>query len=233
MRAVLRFLVLLCVVMVACVGFSRAQVGADGVKSQSLSFTRIGGMTDADSIGRMLKMDASGNAKMVDADRDRDLVLGQNSIINATITSASAESSVAFPVGNARHITVWIKASPEVGTDALLAVQLRLHLTSASDSTSIGAWSPRFAVNTNISALPDTVGDTRIAASDPAYSDEILVFRSGKRRSAGNPGAFNWNTLIPLTYTVVPGSGSYFSIRVRNVGAGSCGAQVHYRASAL
>jgi hypothetical protein len=177
-------------------------------------------------------VDATGNAQTVDADRDRDLVLGQTSIINATIASASAESSIAFPIGNAKHVTVWIKASPAVGTDALLAVQMRLHLSSASDSNSVGSWSPRYGINTNISAAQDTIGDNRIGAYVP-YSDEVLVMRSGKRRSAGNPGAFNWNTLVPLTYTVVPGSGSYFSIRVRNAGASSCGVIVHYRASAL
>lgn len=199
--------------------------------SNTYNYQTQGGVNFNTKSGQVV--DASGNAKVVDADRDRDLVLGQNSIINATISSASAESSITFPVGNAKHITVWIKASPAVGTDALLAVGLRLHLSSSSDSNSVGGWGPRFNVNSNVSALPDTVGDTRIAASDPAYSDEILVFRSGKRRSAGNPGAFNWNTLIPLTYTVVPGSGSYFSIRVRNVAASSCGVIVHYRASAL
>lgn len=72
MRAITRFLVLLFVVDLACVGISRAQVGADGVKSQSLTFQRVGGITSADSVGRLLKMDASGNAKVVDADRDRD-----------------------------------------------------------------------------------------------------------------------------------------------------------------
>jgi hypothetical protein len=177
-------------------------------------------------------VDATGNAKVVDADRDRDLVLGQNQIISATITAASAESSITFPVGNARHITLWIKASPAVGTNALLAVQLRLHLSSASDSTSIGAWSPRYGANSFIAAGPDTVGDTRLNAG-ASYSDEIAVFRSGARRSAGNAGAFNWNTLIPITYTLAPGAGSYFSVRVRNAGAGSCGVVVHYRASAL
>lgn len=178
------------------------------------------------------KVDATGNASITDADRDRDLILGQNSIINATISAASAESSVAFPIGNARHITVWIKASPAVGTDALLGVRLRLHLSSASDSNSVGGWGPKFGMNTNISAWPDTIGDTRMAVMN-ASPDEVMLLRSGRRRSAGNPGAFNWNSLIPVTYTIAPGAGSYFSILIRNAGAGSCGVLVHYRASAL
>jgi hypothetical protein len=233
MRAFLRWTSLVAAVALLTVVGVRAQtIGGDGTRAQSFGFTRVGG-TSADSINRILKMDANGNAKVVDADRDRDLVLGQNSIINATITAASAESSIAFPVGNARHITVWIKASPAVGTDALLGVRLRLHLSSASDSNSIGGWGPRFGMNTNISAAADTVGDTRYGTSVQINPDEVLVLRSGRRRSAGNPGAFNWNSLIPVTYTIAPGAGSYFSILIRNAGGGSCGVVAHYRASAL
>ena len=168
--------------------------------------------------------------------KDRDLVLGQNSIINSTITSFSADSSIAFPVGNARHVTVWVRAIPTAGSNMRLAVQFRLHLSSSADSNSVAPWTSRFGLNAlNSGAGPDSVGDVLAPHADPArpYSDETLVMRSAARASAGAPGAFNWNSMVPLTYEIAPGSGSYFSVRVRNSGTASVKVVVHYRASAL
>lgn len=259
MRAVMRFLVPLFVVLVvAFASLSRAQVGADGVKSQSLSFQRIGGMTPSDSIGRMLKLDASGNAKVVDADRDRDLVLGQNSIINALLGSANrtdsltygADSSIAFPIGNARHITLWFDPKTTTAKDVRLAVQFRVHLSSSADSNSVATVMPTQMFGAGTAkplAIADSLGDIAAATTGQARPTEVLlVWRAGG--GFGGSAAAEWSAPRAkiLTYEVPAGAGSYFSVRVRNLSKGyaissstnatvdgSVRVIVHYRASAL
>lgn len=185
-------------------------------------------------------VDATGNAKVVDADRDRDLVMGQNSIINSTITALSADSSIAFPIGNAKTVTVWLKIIPAAATTtSRVAVQFRLHLSSSSDSNSVAPWTPRHRMAAlNAGSGPDSLGDVAALATNTGYpyTDELLVVRSTLRTGAasgGTPGAFNWNSLVPLTFNIAPGSASYFSVRVRNCGGSSIKVIAHYRASSL
>lgn len=88
-------------------------IGADGVKAQSLGYTRVGGITGADSIGRLLKMDASGNVKVIDADRPED----RSPLTNLLTSSVAANTVLATNVFDASQYTSFqIHVSWSVGT---------------------------------------------------------------------------------------------------------------------
>lgn len=191
--------------------------------------------------------DASGRVLQVDGNRDRDLVLGQNQIIGDTLSVGMADSSIAFPIGNARHLTFWVDVKGIAGVDTRLAVQLRLHLNSASDSSSMAAWTPGMVFGFNniarrdslgtYRAYRDSVGDVGTISAVPMsmpYPDEVLVRWDARRYAAGAGTYYNVPRMKVLTFEVVPGTGSYFSLRVRNLsGSGAARVTVHYRASAL
>lgn len=233
-------------------------IGADGVKTTSLGFTRVGGITGADSLGRILKMDSQGRPQVIDADRDRDLVLGQSGIINTSLGSAfrtdsltfGADSSLAFPVGNARHITLWIDAKTQTAKDVRLAVQFRIHLSSSADSNSVATIMPTQMFGAGAAkpfALADSLGDIAVATTGQARPTEILlVWRAAG--GFGGSAAAEWSAprMKLLTYEVPAGAGTYFSVRIRNLSAGYALSSstnqtatgpvkfiVHYRASAL
>lgn len=211
----------------------------------------VGGVKSADSTGTPLLFDASGDLKMVDADRDRDLVLGQNSIISDTCIAMNAngagafswgaDSSIAFPIGNARHITVWIEVKPTSAADVRLAVQFRLHLSSSSDSNSVAAILPSTSYGYSYSARPDSVGDLVAAPASGAalclagLSNEIVMRWDANRAPGSAGGYYAFPRARVLSYEVAPGAGMYFSVRVRNISGGSASPRitVHYRASAL
>ena len=201
--------------------------------------------------GSHQRVDATGNAQIVDADRDRDLVLGQNSIIADTCIAMNsngassflwgADSSIAYPVGNARHITVWVEVKPTSAADVRLAVQFRLHLSSSSDSNSVAAVLPSTSYGYSYSARPDSVGDLVAAPASGAalclagLSNEIVMRWDANRAPGSAGGYYAFPRARALTYEVAPGVGMYFSVRVRNISGGSASPRVivHYRASAL
>ena len=211
----------------------------------------IGGVYLSDTSSRALAMDASGNAKVVDADRDRDLVLGQTSIINDTLIAMNAngassflygsDSCIAMPVGNARHITLWVEVKPVSAADVRLAVQFRLHLNSSSDSNSVGVVMPSTSYGYSYAARPDSVGDLVAAPASAAalclagLSTETVLRWDATRAPGSVGGYYAFPRAKVLTYEVAPGSGTYFSVRVRNISGGSASPRVivHYRASAL
>jgi len=204
-------------------------------------------------------VDASGNAKVVDADRDRDLAMGQFSIINTLLGSANrtdsltygADSSIAFPVGNARHITLWLDAKTTTAKDVRVAVQFRLHYSATMDSVNTATVMPTqmfgYGNGHNSPALADSIGDIAAAATGQARPSETLVVW----RAAGGFGgsaAAEWSAPRGkiLTFEVPAGVGAYFSVRVRNLSAGYAVTStanatnsgpiriaVHYKASAL
>lgn len=67
----------------------RAQVGADGVKYQTATGTRLIGV-QSDSTQKLLKTDVSGNLKTTDASRDRDLDFYQTLITSTALDSTAA-----------------------------------------------------------------------------------------------------------------------------------------------
>lgn len=204
-------------------------------------------------------VDASGNAKVVDADRDRDLAMGQFSIINTLLGSANrtdsltygADSSIAFPVGNARHVTLWLDAKTTTAKDVRVAVQFRLHYSATMDSVNTAAVMPTqmfgYGAGLDVPAQSDSLGDVFAAATGHARPSETLVVW----RAAGGFGgsaAAEWSAPRGkiLTYEVPAGVGAYFSVRVRNLSAGYAITSttnatnsgpiriaVHYKASAL
>lgn len=241
MRAVMRFLVPLFVVLVvAFAGLSRAQVGADGVKSQGLSFQRIGGITGADSLGRVLKMDASGNAKVVDADRDRDL-WGVYNLINNQLTASGSgmADSNATPVAtyNFRRTGLMFYAQfDSLSSEVKIAVQVRAHYSSATDSASAFPWYRWPVRSTTVASDVDSLGhmtkgtyaQAQITTANVAqssgglWSGEFIVkFQSARQDtvdgiSAGKYGAYPKGIYIPLqdiggNYYWAP----YTSVRVR------------------
>ena len=122
--------------------------------------------------------------------------------------------------------------------DVRLAVQFRMHLSSASDSNSVAVWSPNTIFGA-AAARPDSVGDliaVPTASCGAANPDEILL-RWALGHFNGAASGLTSSFLAPrmklMSFEVVPGSGTYFSVRVRNVGVGTPKIVVHYRASAL
>lgn len=192
-------------------------------------------------------VDASGNQRVSEAAKDRDVPLGQNQIIGNTISVGTADSSIAFPIGNARHLTFWFDAKGVAGIDTRLAVQLRLHLNSSADTASMAAWESGMVfglgAHTNSDSLgasrafPDSVGDVHVIPSTPfsmPYPDEFLLRWDARRYAAGAGTYFNVPRMKVVTFEVVPGTGSYFSLRVRNIStSGAARVTVHYRASVL
>ena len=209
--------------------------------------------------GSHQRVDATGNAQIVDADRDRDLALGQFSIINTLLGSANrtdsltygADSSIAFPVGNARHITLWLDAKTTTAKDVRVAVQFRLHYSATMDSVNTATVMPTqmfgYGNGHNSPALADSIGDIAAAATGQARPSETLVVW---RAAGGFDGSAAAEWSAPrgkiLTYEVPAGVGAYFSVRVRNLSAGYAVTSttnatnsgpiriaVHYKASAL
>lgn len=234
MRAFLRWAALVAAVALITSAVVHAQtIGGDGTKAQSLGFTRIGGITASDSIGRILKMDANGYLYQKDADRDRDLIMGQGSIINAYIGSANrtdslaygADSCIAMPIGNARHVTLWIDAKTTTAKDVRLAVQFRVHYSGLSDSSSVASVMPSqmfgYASGRTFVAASDSIGDIVAAATGQARSNEVLLVW---RATGGFGGSANAEWSAPrakiLTYEVPAGVGAYFSVRIRNLSRG-------------
>lgn len=112
----------------------------------------VQGLVRADSTGQCLTMDGSGNLKMVDGNPARlDFRDGSVAIINSAIANGSADSSAVINVGKYRlqGLAVRIVGSP--ATTIRLAIQIRFHLNSQSDSTSIFPWLPHGNVGTGAS----------------------------------------------------------------------------------
>lgn len=205
------------------------------------------------------RVDASGNAQVVDADRDRDLVMGQYSIINTLLGSANrtdslgygADSCIVMPIGNARHVTLWVDAKTTTAKDVRLAVQFRVHYSGLADSTMTATVMPSqmfgYGSARTFTASSDSIGDIVAAAMGQARSNEVLlVWRAAG--GFGGSAAAEWSAPRAklLTYEVPAGVGAYFSVRVRNLSAGYAVTSttnatvngpirvaVHYKASAL
>ena len=206
-------------------------IGADGVKAGSLGYTRVGGITGADSIGRMLKMDASGNAKVIDADRDRDL----SSVIGVMTANALAAGTTRGGV-----------SAQAVSSFSRLGLMLRWTFAAAADSDSVNIVVKIYAkkstsIDDGMNHLWTPAGSGAAADSSTMFSaagDTATVYRTAatyyitrnlnpKTRILGNahtivipPRLWRWagngGIYIPLESNGVPFNAQYLGIEVTN-----------------
>ena len=242
MRAFLRRASLVALAALVTAGAVRAQVGADGVKAQSLSMQRVGGITASDSLGRILKMDASGNLKTVDADRDRDYwtllgavddtlgsgtALGSSTSARLQWTAESTTVAAAYPY---KRFAVAIRIIP-IGGDTTnvfkLAVQVRKHTAAVADSANTFGWYSWVAGNT--AAVADSIGHNYSGTFSsgagqqlgPWPSERVFTFQPWRGRGdLKSAQTFGWPNGVMVD--LIDSNGQWFwapyiSVRVRNL----------------
>lgn len=113
MRAFLRWTSLVAAVALLTAAAAYAQtIGADGVKAQSLGYTRVGGI-DSDSMGVILKFTDEGYLKIADGNRPED----RSPLTNLLTSSVAANTLVSTNVIDAsQYASFQIHMSWTVGT---------------------------------------------------------------------------------------------------------------------
>ena len=186
-------------------------------------------------------VDVNGNAKVVDADRDRDL-WGVHTLINnqLTATSNGMADSNATPVATYNYRRMSLMIYPQLdslSTSVRLAVQVRAHSSSATDSASAFPWYRwpvrGTTVGLGIDSLTQYAHGTRTLAqgtsanlptgSVGAWDGEFIVQYSAQRLdtlgaggTAGKYGAYPRGIYVPLLdATGAPFWAPYTSVRVR------------------
>lgn len=144
----------------------------------------VGGMYAADTTGRVLRFDASGNLLSSEANKDRDnWSIPTGGIINDTMSVAAlangrvssqssnlgfcAESTLVLPCGQYRHFTLFMRAIPigaatsDTSSMIRVAVEIRKHTTNLADTSSTFVWmSWEPPAGTNAPTGPDSLGHT-------------------------------------------------------------------------
>lgn len=233
MRAFLRWASLVAAVALLTAAAAYAQtIGADGVKAQSLGFTRVGGITAADSIGRMLKLDASGNLKTVDADRDRDFseVL---TVLDATPLAAGATKGGTVAVNTAAYSSMslmlrWTFSAAADSDSVNIVVKVFAKRSTAMDDGMNHLWTPRSGataadtaaflapagVATNL-RIPSTYYVTRNGTTglklNGTSQGYVYTIPLRQLRWAGNGGID-----IPMSDCGIPFNAQYVGVEITN-----------------
>jgi len=207
--------------------------------SNTYNYQTQGGVNFNAKSGQVV--DASGNAKVVDADRDRDN-WGYFSLINTQFgatSSATMADSNATPVdthGYSRLALVFYPQFDSLSTVVRYAVQVRAHYSSSSDSAATFPWYRWPVRNNTVMADIDSIGQytygSRVVAQSTsanlptgsvgAWSGEFIVTFNVARNdsieggSGGKWGAYPRGMYLPLNdYNGAPYWAPYTTVRVR------------------
>jgi hypothetical protein len=136
----------------------------------------------ADTTAKALRFNASGEAQVDDADRDRDLVSTWSDIIPTDSLRATGDSSNVIQLGGARHLILLLKGCPKGPHGQAfsnVAIQIRTHINSQSDSNSTVPIYQMTSSNGGIAiaAAGDTAAIGHLAAGTAtlAWSGETTV----------------------------------------------------------
>ena len=209
---------------------SRTDPGRTGTGSGMM----IGGI-DSDTLFRIPRYDASGNAQFSDVSRDRSSWLIWSNAINDTVsaptqaniltTPFSAESTATLDVSTLRSVGLFLRYAPGAPVDTSqvyrFAVQVRAHPVQSQDSSSTYVWHKQMLEPVD-AAGQDSIGHhVNSIAQTGAQTGEIIVDFSNKRYM---PSAFrSWSGQTGIYFIVAVRDGStlwapYMSIRVRCIG---------------
>lgn len=135
------------------------------------SGTSIAGMKDADTTGTVLRLDGSGNLMVTEATPAyKDFRDGSATVIDDTTAISMADSSVVINMGKYTLQALAIRMVGNPAATARIAVQIRFHLNSQSDSASI------FPVL--MRAVAPTGGADTLAYNATTAPSQIVVGRS-------------------------------------------------------
>jgi len=179
-------------------------------------------------------VDASGNAKVVDADRDRDYWTTANLINNQLTASGTtmADSNVT-PIATYGYRRSGLMIYPQfdsLSTVVRIAVQVRAHYNSSADSANAFPWYRWPTRSTSAASDVDSIGHftnssqatpVQVTSGSGLYSGEFLVKFDVARQDlagggAGKPWAYPKGIYVPLNdATGAPYWAPYTSVRVR------------------
>lgn len=198
-----------------------AQVGGDGVRVQQMTGARNAAVT-ADSLTKLLRADQDGNLKTTDANFGGWGVLPN--IINNQLTASSTglqDSSSVWPTASYKRMALVLYGTPDsLSTVVRLAVQVRGHYTSNSDSAAAFPWYRWPVSSQTVASDVDSIGHmtkgsyslaqstnaNTAATSGGIWSGEFIVKFDVARQDTtdgasglGKFGAYPKGMYIPLT----------------------------------
>ena len=209
-------------------------IGADGVKAGSLGFTRIGGITTADSIGRLLKMDSQGRPQVIDADRDRDFssvigVMTANALAAGT-TRGGVSAQAVSSFSRLGLMLRWTFAAAADSDSVNIVVKIYAKKSTSIDDGMNHLWTLRGSgIAADSSMMSSVAADSSVLFRAPATyyvtrnrNPKLTVTGAAFGRSVVVPlrmwrQAGNGGIYIPLEDNGVPFNAQYFGIEVSNV----------------
>jgi len=168
-------------------------------------------------------VDGSGNAKVVDADRDRDLVVSYDGIINKSIATQAVDSSAVYYTGNANRLYLYVRVTGfTTGGSAIksakLAIRVRSHLDGVDDSLSTYIWDPSPVYGAGVDSL--IFGAAVSPTNATVNSCEMQAVITSDMNTASVVGAQPHTLVIPLRNSNGDWYwGEYTSVYVRPVSA--------------
>ena len=156
------------------------------------------------------KVDATGNAQVVDADRDRDYVVSYDNIIADTTATYMADSSAVYATGSANRLYLYVRVTGFTGGVASafskLAIEVRSHTNGLSDSTNTFVWDP-----TPRSATATSEADSITFGSATAPTTATLVSTDLQAiLTADMQVASKWGRPHTLVIPLVSSTGSWY-----------------------
>ena len=167
-----------------------AQTSAqDGQRTYTQQGTLIGGLADADSTLHVLKMDATGNAKVSVQNANASLgrvLNGGAAAINDTTALGMADSSAVITVSDILHSALFIKCTGS-GGKVTLAISVRFHLNGLSDTSSVAVIPFRVTTYGTGAASPDSIriGFQNVPTAAARGDGELLVETNDLTLAAG------------------------------------------------
>lgn len=170
-------------------------------------------------------VDASGNAKVVDADRDRDYVLSYDNIIADTTATYMADSSAIYNTAAAGKLFLLVRVTGFTGGVASayskLAIEVRTHSSlTGADSVSTFVWDPTPRSQSTSESDSLTYGSATAPTTATMTSTDIQAVLNSDMQVAskwGRPhtlvvplvsttGAWYWGEFTSVKYRVLAAS---------------------------